>query len=185
MPERPSKQHHGAPPPARSSRPGPDEAPPEAAGPADVTTETVVSDLVLAKLAAHTALHTDGVARLEPGVAGMMSRLGRWGREHATGRPELPHEGVHARTDHDGVHLHLDIVTTGSHRAADVAHHLRAAVAENLTAATGATVAAVTVTVLDIDTTDGLLTDPGPHAGARSEPDQRPHPRSVTLEDGP
>ena len=136
-----------------------------------VATEVVVSKVVLGKLAAYTARHTDGVARLEPGVAEMVSQLGRWGREQATGRPELPHEGVHVQSRHDGVHVHLDIATAGRFRAADVAHRLRDAVAAHLTRAAGVVVAAVTVTVLDVDFDDGLLTD-APEPRHRSEYDR-------------
>lgn len=162
-----------SPPPAAATATGHATTTPDPARP-DAHTQVVIGDLVLAKIAAHTARHASGVARLQPGVGEMVTVIGRWGRENVTGHPELPHEGVHARTDDDGIHIGIDIVTAGTHLAATVAHQLREAVARDLTAATGLPVATVDVTVLDIDTTAGLRTerpDHDPTQAAHDHPD--------------
>lgn len=145
-------------------------------------TRIVVDPLVLAMIAAGTARRTPGVARLQPGVAAMLSQLGRWGREQITGTTEAPHEGVRAHHRPDGVHVELDVVTTGHHLAVTTAHQLRAAIAHDLTELAGDTVAAVTVTVLEVDLSAGLRTDPDPDPAGHIVIDETAGPRATRAD---
>ena len=127
--------------------------------------QIVVAEVVVAKLAADVAARTPGVARLEPGVGGVLTQFGRWGREQVTGVPELPHEGVRAQLDAGGARVYLDVVTEGTWSTHLVAHRLRDAVADAIPRLLGVSVVEVGVTVLSIDTAAGLTvhTSDGEH----------------------
>ena len=134
--------------------------------------QIVVGEVVVAKLAADVAARTPGVARLEPGVGGVLTQFGRWGREQVTGVPELPHEGVRAQLDAGGARVYLNIVTEGTRSTHLVAHRLRGAVAHAIPRLLGVSVIEVGVTVLSIDTAAGLTvhTSDGEHHDGANAP---------------
>jgi uncharacterized alkaline shock family protein YloU len=113
------------------------------------TAERTVDESVLATLAAHAALGTPGVVRLEPGLAGLLRQVTRVGGRLAG--TATPAAGVTVRYDGDIPVIHLDVVISGERQAAAVGVATQRAVADAVTANTGVPEPVVTVSILDIE----------------------------------
>ncbi|WP_031464833.1 Asp23/Gls24 family envelope stress response protein [Sciscionella sediminilitoris] len=113
--------------------------------------EWVFDEAVLAAIAVDAALRTPGVVRMEPGLRGLLDRLGRGVRQRIGGLERAPSEGARAVVTDGEVRIRLDLVVSGSARAADVAARAQRAAAEAIAAATGLTAGLVTVSILDVE----------------------------------
>ncbi|MGH3436308.1 MAG: Asp23/Gls24 family envelope stress response protein [Sciscionella sp.] len=119
--------------------------------------EVVIAPATAAAIAAHAAAATPGVKRLETGVAGLVSGWQRAARGRWAGLHPAPVAGASATVD-DGVAtvaVAVNIAVAGGHRVADVAVAVRRAVIDAVTANTGLSVTAVSVSVLDIEVPPG------------------------------
>ncbi|QFU89256.1 Asp23/Gls24 family envelope stress response protein [Amycolatopsis sp. YIM 10] len=118
--------------------------------------EWVIGEPVVAAVAAAAAAGVPGVARLEPGVLGLVGSLGRTLRQQVKGLDPAPTEGVRVSyEDNAEVRLEVDLVLSGSEQVAAVAQAVQRAVAGAVTAATGLAVASVSVAVLDVELRGG------------------------------
>lgn len=113
--------------------------------------EAHVANQVIAAIAASAATGTSGVVRLEPGLVGLVGSLVRTARGQLTGVDPAPTDGVRVTNDEDGLHIEVDLATSGQDQVAAVAQRVRRAVARSVHDNTGLTVAEVTVTVLDVE----------------------------------
>ncbi|WP_020496519.1 Asp23/Gls24 family envelope stress response protein [Sciscionella marina] len=113
--------------------------------------EWVFDEAVLAAIAVDAARRTPGVVRMEPGLRGLLDRMGRGVRERLGGLERAPSEGARAVMADGEVRIGLDLAVSGSARAADVAARAQRAVAEAIASATGLTASVVTVSVLDVE----------------------------------
>src|ERR1700761_7248005 len=80
--------------------------------------ERTVDESVVAALAAHAALRTPGVVRLEPGLAGLLRRGTRGGGRFTGTVP--PAAGVTVHYDGGIPVIHIDVVVSGDRQAAAV-----------------------------------------------------------------
>ena len=123
-----------------------------------VRTYSVIAEPVFAAVAARAAIDVPGVARLEPGLFGLIGSLARSARGWVKGLDPAPVDGVRVAIDptDDGpvVRIEVDIVLSGLDQAAAVACAVQRAVARAVAAATGCPPAEVSVSILDIDRTD-------------------------------
>ncbi|MGC7094496.1 Asp23/Gls24 family envelope stress response protein [Amycolatopsis lurida] len=118
--------------------------------------EWVIGEPVVAAVAAAAAAGVPGVARLEPGVFGLVGSLGRVLRQQVKGLDPAPTEGVRVSyADNAEVRLEIDLVLSGSEQVAAVARAVQRAVAGAVAAATGLVVASVSVAVLDVELRGG------------------------------
>ncbi|WP_280235165.1 Asp23/Gls24 family envelope stress response protein [Nocardia cyriacigeorgica] len=107
---------------------------------------------VIAAVAAHAALATAGVVRLEPGVRGLLTTLVRAGRQRWLGTDPAPSEGVRVRRTEDGrLLVQIDAVIAGDRHAGEVGRAVQRAVAAVVRAQTGQRVDEVVVSILDIE----------------------------------
>ncbi|WP_054816451.1 Asp23/Gls24 family envelope stress response protein [Nocardia arizonensis] len=114
--------------------------------------EIVIEDAVLAAVAARAALATPGVARLEPGMRGLVSSLVRKGRQRRTGAEPASADGVRVRHDTGGaLSVRVDLVLAAGCRVATVGCAVQREVSRVVWEQTGAAVAEVSVTVTDIE----------------------------------
>lgn len=114
--------------------------------------EFVIADPVIAAVAARAALAVPGVARLEPGVRGLVSSLVRMGKQRWTGADPIAADGVRVRREPGGaLTVRLDLVLTADRRVATVGVAVQQEVSRVVSEQTGAVVAEVTVTVTDIE----------------------------------
>lgn len=116
-----------------------------------VSSEWVFDEAVLAAIAADAAVRTPGVARMEPGLPGLLDRFRRGMHERLGGLERAPSAGVRATVVDGAVRIHLDLAVSGSAHAATVARYAQHAVAEAITAATGLTTSEVTASILDVE----------------------------------
>jgi uncharacterized alkaline shock family protein YloU len=120
---------------------------PETAG----MTEFVISDAVIASVAARAAAATSGVVRLEPGLKGLVTAWSRAARQRWKGLDPAPAEGVRVRVMGGTVSVHVDIVTSAVDQAVVVGQAVQRAVSRAVTAETGLRVDEVSVSILDIE----------------------------------
>ncbi|MBF6100602.1 Asp23/Gls24 family envelope stress response protein [Nocardia cyriacigeorgica] len=107
---------------------------------------------VLAAVAAHAALSTPGVVRLEPGVRGLVTTLMRAGRQRWLGTDPAPSEGVRARrTELGRLVVQVDVVIAGDRNAGEVGRAVQRTVAQRVREQTGQDVDEVVVSILDIE----------------------------------
>src|ERR1700743_1542946 len=85
-------------------------APGSVAAPA---TERILGDAGMAAVAAHAAVRTEGVVRLEPGVAGLLRQATRAAGRLA-GIDSAPTAGVDVHYDGDIPVIHLDLVVSAA-----------------------------------------------------------------------
>lgn len=114
-------------------------------------TEWVVHKPVVAAVAVHAATQVAGVVRLEPGLVGLATSMARVARQKIKGLDPAPVEGVRVEIDGTSVRVALDVVTSGQDQVAAVGQAVQRAVTSAVTTATGLTVAAVSVSILDIE----------------------------------
>ncbi|WP_327323445.1 Asp23/Gls24 family envelope stress response protein [Streptomyces sp. NBC_01210] len=114
----------------------------------------VITEPVIAAVAARAAIGVTGVVRLEPGVAGLASRVARSARQKIHGLTPAPTEGVRVAVDQSAVpstlRLSIDLVTSWQDQAAVVAQAVQREVTRAVADATGITPQAVTVSIMDI-----------------------------------
>jgi uncharacterized alkaline shock family protein YloU len=116
-----------------------------------VETEFVISDAVIASVAARAAETTSGVVRLEPGLKGLVTAWSRAARQRWKGLDPAPAEGVRVRVMDGVVSIHVDLVTSAVDQAAAVGQAVQRAVSRAVTVETGLVVDRVTVSILDIE----------------------------------
>ncbi|WP_194818452.1 Asp23/Gls24 family envelope stress response protein [Nocardia sp. XZ_19_385] len=114
--------------------------------------ELVVGEPVIAGVAARAAARVPGVARLEPGVLGLVGQLVRSGRQLWSGQEPAPSAGVRVRRAGGVVDIQINLALSASGNVAEVGRAVQRAVAEAVTEATGAEVDSVRVYVVDIET---------------------------------
>jgi uncharacterized alkaline shock family protein YloU len=145
---------------AGGAEPSRDVGPPGGAGPAaTASAEWVITEAVVAAVAAHAASTVAGVVRLEPGLLGLVGSVSRSARQHSKGLDPAPTEGVRvtfnqtsrAPQDRRRVWLEVDVVTSAQDQAAAVGHAVQRTLTRAVTAATGLAVDGVTVSILDVD----------------------------------
>nr|WP_208406288.1 Asp23/Gls24 family envelope stress response protein [Amycolatopsis granulosa] len=116
-----------------------------------VHVEWIVEDAVVAAVAAHAARSVPGVARLEPGVAGLVRGWGRARWQQVKGLTPAPADGVTVRRAGDEFEVCVGIATRAGTQVAAVAlavqHEVRAALIRD----TGVVPGQVSVTVLDVE----------------------------------
>ena len=122
--------------------------------------ESVVTEPVIAAIAAHAAASVVGVTRLEPGLSGLVTALARTARQRIKDLDPAPTEGVRVTVhDPDGtgaiVRVEVDLVVSGQDQVVAVARAVQRAVARAVAHATGLRTSAVSVSVLDVDVHDG------------------------------
>lgn len=118
-------------------------------------TERIISEPVIASIAANAARATPGVVRLEVGVTGLVRQLRRHTHARWVGLDPAPSAGVTVARDTPNpgattVHLDVVVAVTGERTAVAVATVLQSAVADAVAANTGVAVSAVAVSILDI-----------------------------------
>ncbi|MFE3443526.1 Asp23/Gls24 family envelope stress response protein [Nocardia sp. NPDC059180] len=107
---------------------------------------------VVAAVAAHAALSTPGVVRLEPGVRGLVTTLVRAGRQRWLGTDPASSEGVRVRRTEQGrLLVQVDVVIAGDRHAGEVGRAVQREVATVVRAQTGQNVDEVVVSILDIE----------------------------------
>lgn len=114
-------------------------------------TELIVGDAVIAGVAAQAATGVPGVARLEPGVLGLVGQLARTGRQLWIGQEPAPSAGVRVRRGDGMLRIQVDLALTASGHVGEVGQAVQHAVIESVAEHTGADVDEVTVWVLDIE----------------------------------
>ncbi|WP_020669294.1 Asp23/Gls24 family envelope stress response protein [Amycolatopsis nigrescens] len=122
--------------------------------PTGLRTEYVISDTVVASVAARAAAATPGVVRTEPGLVGLVSAWGRTARQRWKGLTPAPADGVSVRFENDTadtVSVRVDLVVGSADQAAAVAQAVQRAVSRAVLAATGLNVSTVDVSILDIE----------------------------------
>lgn len=114
--------------------------------------EVVVSDAVVAGVAARAALAVPGVIRLEPGLRGLIVGLARSGKQLLGGKTSVPTDGVRVeKTASGGLAVRVDVSLGSDCRASDVGAGIQQAVTRAVLEQTGVGVAEVSVTILDIE----------------------------------
>lgn len=114
--------------------------------------EIVVSDAVIAGVAAHAAAAVPGVTRLEPGLRGLLSGWSRAGKQLLGAAESAGSQGVRVgRTGAGRIAVQVDVSLSGDCRAAVVGAAVQRAVLDAVLEQTGVTVGEVSVTVLDIE----------------------------------
>jgi uncharacterized alkaline shock family protein YloU len=114
-------------------------------------TEFVISDAVIASVAARAAMTTSGVVRLEPGLKGLVTAWSRAARQRWKGLDPAPADGVRVRVIAGSVSVHVDLVTSAVDQAAAVGQAVQRAVSRAVTVETGLVVDEVSVSILDIE----------------------------------
>ena len=113
---------------------------------------SVIAEPVFAAVAARAAAGVPGVARLEPGLFGLLGSLARSARGWVKGLDPAPADGVRVTLDPDGsVRIEVDVVLSGLDQAAAVGGAVQRAVRLAVAAATGCTLASVSVSIMDIE----------------------------------
>ncbi|MFJ6632474.1 Asp23/Gls24 family envelope stress response protein [Streptomyces sp. NPDC091376] len=121
----------------------------------------VIAEPVIAAVAARAAVGVPGVVRLEPGLTGLASHVGRSTRQKIKGLAPAATEGVRVTAERRSVmpsivpsisRVSVDLVTAGGHQAAAVARAVQREVTRAVADATGLTPQAVMVSIMDVDT---------------------------------
>ncbi|MEV0075379.1 Asp23/Gls24 family envelope stress response protein [Nocardia neocaledoniensis] len=115
------------------------------------TTELVVGDAVIASVAAAAAARVPGVARLEPGVLGLVGQLARSGRQLWIGQEPAASAGVRVRRAGGQLDLQIDLTLSAAGNVVEVGRAVQRAVTDAVAESTGAEVDSVRVSVLDIE----------------------------------
>lgn len=117
----------------------------------DWTPEDVVAEIRVADAAARAARAVQGVARLQPGVWGLVRQLAAEAFERATGQDVPDIGGVQAELVNDGgVRVELQIVVDGGYQAAAVGRAVQEAVAGSVLAETRQPVSSVRVRIVEV-----------------------------------
>ncbi|APE35478.1 hypothetical protein BOX37_17695 [Nocardia mangyaensis] len=114
-------------------------------------TELVVGDAVIASVAARAAALVPGVARLEPGVLGLVGHLARSGRQLWIGQEPAASAGVRVRRAGGLLDIQIDLALTASSNVVEVGRAVQQAVSVAVTESTSAEVDSVRVCVLHIE----------------------------------
>ncbi|MFI5783854.1 Asp23/Gls24 family envelope stress response protein [Nocardia sp. NPDC051570] len=114
--------------------------------------ELVVSDTVVAALAARAAAAVPGVARLEIGLRELVGALTRAGKRLWSGQEFASTDGVRVRSTGDGVlAVQIDLAVAAGHRAAEVGVRVQQEVMRVVAEQAGVRVDEVSVQILDVD----------------------------------
>ncbi|MEU0543150.1 Asp23/Gls24 family envelope stress response protein [Nocardia sp. NPDC005978] len=114
--------------------------------------EIVVSDAVIAGVAARAAAAVPGVVRLEPGLRGMVAGWARSGKQLLRGQESLAGDGVRVEKTTDGGRaIRVDVSLGGDGRAAEVGAAIQRAVTGAVLEHTGVRIEQVSVVIIDIE----------------------------------
>lgn len=114
--------------------------------------EVVISDAVVAGVAARAAATVPGVTRLEPGLRGLVVGWARSGKQLLGGQETAASDGVRVqRTAAGGLAVQVDVSLGSDCRAVDVGAGIQLAVTRAVLDQTGVTVDEVSVTIVDIE----------------------------------
>jgi uncharacterized alkaline shock family protein YloU len=114
--------------------------------------ERVVVEVRAAEAAARAARSVPGMARLQPGVLGLLAQLAAQSFARATGLKLPDIAGVRADLADDGaVGIELQIVIDGGYQAAAVGAMVAQAVTEAVPAVAGVAVGAVRVRIVEVE----------------------------------
>ncbi|MBB4687439.1 Asp23/Gls24 family envelope stress response protein [Amycolatopsis jiangsuensis] len=116
-----------------------------------VEAEYVIAEPVVASVAARAAIETSGVVRLEPGLRGLVTAWTRAARQRWRGLEPAPADGVRVRTVEGRLTVEIDVVVSSVDQAAAVGRAVQRSVTRAVAEQTGASVDAVTVSILDIE----------------------------------
>lgn len=116
--------------------------------------EHTVGASVIAAVAVRAAAAVPGVVRVEPGLVGLVASMVRAARHRIRGLDPAPVEGARVElerlADGHAVRVEVDVVISGQDQAAAVGRAVQRAVAGAVTEATGLTVTAVGVSIIDV-----------------------------------
>ncbi|WP_030515545.1 Asp23/Gls24 family envelope stress response protein [Nocardia sp. NRRL WC-3656] len=112
--------------------------------------EYIASDAVIAAVAARAATSVPGVARLEPGVLGLLGHLARTGRQWWSSQDIAPGAGVRVRHSGGWLKVQVDLSVTGGCHVGEVGQAIQQEVVRMVAQQTGMVVDAVSVAILDI-----------------------------------
>ncbi|MBL1076423.1 Asp23/Gls24 family envelope stress response protein [Nocardia sp. 2] len=115
--------------------------------------EFIISDAVVAGVAARATAEVPGVVRLEAGLRGLVSAFARSGKQLlGVQNSAAKADGVRVRrTPAGALAVQVDVSLGADCRAATVGAEIQRAVIEAVRAQTGVTVDEVSVTILDIE----------------------------------
>ncbi|MGW4482405.1 Asp23/Gls24 family envelope stress response protein [Amycolatopsis sp. NPDC004368] len=116
-----------------------------------MTAEYVITDPVVASVAARAALDTPGVVRLEPGLRGLVTAWTRAARGRWQGLDPAPIDGVRVRSGEGGLSVEVDVVTSAFDQAAAVGRAVQRSVVRGVAEQTGLAVDSVVVSIVDIE----------------------------------
>ncbi|WP_457492555.1 Asp23/Gls24 family envelope stress response protein [Streptomyces sp. P5_D11] len=115
----------------------------------------VITEPVIAAIAARAAVGVPGVVRLEPGLTGLASQVARSVRQKINGLAPAPTEGVRITVDHSAVpsslRASIDMVASGYDQAGAVGRAVQREVMRAVADATGLAPQAVVASIMDID----------------------------------
>lgn len=122
----------------------------------DWAPDDVVAEVRAADAAAQAARTVPGVARLQPGVLGLLAQLAAQAFEQATGLPLPDIAGVQADLAESpgggrALQIELQIVVEGGYQAAAVGAMVAHAVTEVVPAVAGVAVGAVRVHIVEVE----------------------------------
>ncbi|MFI9380806.1 Asp23/Gls24 family envelope stress response protein [Kutzneria sp. NPDC052558] len=114
-------------------------------------THSEIAEPVFAAIAARAAIAVPGVARLEPGLLGLIGSATRSARGWIKGLTPASVDGVRVSVEPELVRIEVSIVLSGLDQAAAVGGAVQRAVGRAVAAATGYESIEVSVSVLDIE----------------------------------
>lgn len=112
--------------------------------------EYIASDAVIAAVAARAAASVPGVARLEPGVLGLLGHLARTGRQWRSSQDVAPGAGVRVRHSGGWLKVQVDLAVRGEYQVGEVGQAVQQEVVRMVAQQTGMLVDTVSVAILDI-----------------------------------
>lgn len=120
---------------------------------ADMTEQDIVTEVRVATATAQAARSTPGVARLQPGLWGLVRQFCQQVWERVTGTPYPDVAGVEVQLYDGSATIELTLVTDGGRPAASIVAAVQRAVVKAVTTQTGLAVTSVAVHVCEIDIT--------------------------------
>lgn len=119
--------------------------------PTSARTHRAIVDIQIAAIAANAARSVPGVARLQPGLRGLVQQLGRELWEHLTGTPHPDIAGVDTTIDDDATAaIDITLVTDGRRPATVIAADVQRTVISALSTHQAIPISTVAVHVCEI-----------------------------------
>jgi uncharacterized alkaline shock family protein YloU len=117
-------------------------------------THSEIAEPVFAAIAARAAVAVPGVARLEPGLLGLIGSVTRSARGWIKGVAPASVDGVRVALEPALVRIEVNVVLSGLDQAAAVAGAVQRAVGREVAFATGYSSIEVSVSIMDIEWTE-------------------------------